>query len=231
MHWSWRVSWTVTCTRCLLYQPLEYGSLVTLRSHICRQVCEICRSLGEGKRGTLYFAILSLVLNIKQIIFGTKIPLQLFLGLSSANIAVPFMKSYLLYLDSSWIYKNKQSLQYLFTDVPTLAHCALCSVVIAIALPRCVYMPNIYTPSHMPHVHFEAVISFPLLVYWAWECETSGHTQTSLAFLLSNLTMTIALICVTFNNFTSALFPRCGKCSKYWFLCQIWKPGKRDFTK
>jgi len=44
-------------------------------------------------------------------------------------------------------------------------------------------------------------MSFPLLVYWAWECESSGaHTDVSF-LLLSEITMAIALICFKFNNF------------------------------
>jgi hypothetical protein len=101
--------------------------------------------------------------------------------------------------------------------MPTLAHCALCSMVTAIALPRRVYVPNIYARLDVPNVHFDTVMSFPLLVYCVWECAASGaHTDVS-----CKLTMAIAFICVVFNNVTSTLFSRCGKCSKYCFLLNI----------
>ena len=124
----------------------------------------------------------------------------------------------------------------LIRNVPTLAHCALCNMITAIGLTMRSHMPNIYIRLHMPNFHFDPVMPFPLLVYWAWECEASWVLTDVSCLLLNKLTMAVALICVpnifflsnmktavldapplnsdvqSFQNFTSSL------------LCQ-WEPA------
>ena len=76
-------------------------------------------------------------------------------------------------------------------------------------------------------------MSFPLLVYWAWECESSGaHTDVS-CVLLSELTMAI----VWFVLYLIILQLNCShdvaSVPNFVFFGggQILKQGKRDFTK
>jgi hypothetical protein len=58
MHCCWRVSSIVTDTRCLLYKSLDYGSLSSRETASTGSSHEICRNLGEDKRGTLYLYFL-----------------------------------------------------------------------------------------------------------------------------------------------------------------------------
>ena len=95
----------------------------------------------------------------------------------------------------------------LIRNVPTLAHCALCNMITAIGLTMRSHMPNIYIRLHMPNFHFDLLMPFPLLVYWAWECEASWVLTDVSCLLLNKLTMAVALICV----------PNI-------FFCQICKP-------